>query len=256
MTVAGARRALGRLAKTGFVEQLGGGRSRRFRIRGNSILTEQIVALFRAERDRYESLLSDLRAVLQELSEIRSAWISDTLTEVGHPLHINVLADKASLSYLDEQIRRRIVEIERRFDITIEVHARSTAESPEIDWNTATLLAGQSEVRQPRAVGNHTHSNRVARAKRWSMAIAEMLDQDPSLLRRAERHIDYMLAREQGPAAHDLREWKEILSFYSHERLKDFLVADTPRAERLRQSSPFFAVLTPAEREKLLDAAS
>ena len=55
-----------------------------------------------------------------------------------------------------------------------------------------------------------------------------------------------------GPASHDLREWHTILSKYSRHRLRDFLVSDTPRAQRLRQSSPFFAVLSADERDEVL----
>ena len=37
-----------------------------------------------------------------------------------------------------------------------------------------------------------------------------------------------------------------------NERLREFLVATTSRAQRLRQSSPFFAVLNPDERDEVL----
>ena len=51
-----------------------------------------------------------------------------------------------------------------------------------------------------------------------------------------------------------LREWHDILTNYSGQRVRDFIVSDTPRAQRLRQSSPFFAVLSAYEREKIFSA--
>ncbi len=84
-------------------------------------------------------------------------------------------------------------------------------------------------------------------------AIAGLLDKNPSLIRRALRHIDRVLKDDPGSAAHDLEEWKAILGTYSLERTRDFLVAQSSRAERLRQSSPFFAVLTPPERDRVLE---
>ena len=58
----------------------------------------------------------------------------------------------------------------------------------------------------------------------------------------------------QGTAARDVGEWRQLLEAYSPERLRDLLVSGTSRAQRLRQSSPFFAVLTPEERDRVLAA--
>lgn len=253
LTEAGARRALKRLAATGFVEQIGGGRAQRFRLRDSDPLSQQLRMLFGTERERYDFFMSKLRNVLGTLPEVDLAWIDDPPTEADQPLHIGVLAGPEPLSYLGDQIRHRVVEIESEFDTTIEVHTFSRAEMPDVNWSTATLLAGYIEPKE-RPAEAKTHADRIARSRVISEAIVDLLDQDPSLLRRAQRHLDLLLDRDQGPAAHDLREWQDILSHYSRRRLKDFLVAETPRAQRLRQSSPFFAALTPDEREQVLDA--
>lgn len=94
-----------------------------------------------------------------------------------------------------------------------------------------------------------THREREIRALRMSHAIAELLEKDPSLARRAVRHIERVLRDDPGTAGQALEEWKAILSSYSLQRIREFLVAQSSRAERLRQSSPFFAVLTPEERD-------
>lgn len=253
LTVAGARRALQTLARTGFVEQLGGGRVQLFRLREEGALTSALRALFRSEQDRYRSLLTRLRALFGSFPEIHVAWIDDPPTDVGQPMHVGVVADSRSLAYLGDAARNRLVDIESDYDLAIEVHTFSRADAPDIAWRDATLLAGHAtdpDVHIPSAA---RHSERLERAHRMSRAIAEMLDRDPSLKRRAERHLEMLLNRDEGAAKHDLQEWREILTHYSHQRIKDLLVAETPRAERLRQSSPFFAVLAAEEREELLD---
>jgi hypothetical protein len=258
LTEAGARRALKRLARTGFVERLGGGRTQQYRFREEDPLARQLLDLFRAERDRYESLLSELRSLFAGFPEVALAWIDDPPVEVGKPLHLGIMASSNSLSYLNEELRRRIVGLEGLYDLTIEIHTFSRADLPEIDWGGARLLAGHpmTEPSEGSEGEVRSHAERVERSERMSRAIAELLDQDSSLRRRAERHLEYLLEHNQGSAGHDLREWRDILKHYSKQRLKDFLVSDTPRAQRLRQSSPFFAVLDSTEREEILDRAT
>jgi DNA-binding Lrp family transcriptional regulator len=253
LTEAGARRALKRLARTGFVERLGGRRSQTFRLRESDPLAEQIIVLFCTEHDRYQALIRRLHEVFGELPEVRAAWLDEAPPGVGQPLHIGVLADSSSLAYLAQELRRRVVAIEHDYDLTIEIHTFSRADVPEVDWAGTTLLGGHPVSKVDSPVRPRGHSERVSRARKMSEGIAALLDEDPSIVRRAQRHLGLLLDQDQGPASHDLREWKEILDHYSRERLREFLVADTPRAQRLRQSSPFFAVLTAEERDEIMD---
>lgn len=254
LTEAGARRALRRLARTGFVELIGGGRAQRFRMRDSDPLSHQLRELFRAEQARHQAFLEELREVLQGLPEINLAWIRESPTEPGEPLHMGIVADGRSLIYLEGAIRERIAEVEGGFDLTIELHFFSRAEVESLELGGKTILAGHHAPAARGPASPSTHEASVERAKKVSEVIAGMLDRDPSLCRRAERHIDLLLTRDQGPASHDIKEWRDILAHYSPQRLKDFLVADTARAQRLRQSSPFFAVLTHDEREELLSS--
>lgn len=252
LTEAGARRALRRLARTGFVELIGGGRAQRFRFKESDPLSRQIRELFRAEEARHQALFAELRGVLEGLTEIGTAWIDRPPTEAGEPLHIGILADVRSLTHLEETVRQRIAEIESRFDLTIELHLFSRSEVDASDMERKAILVGHPANTGRTSPGSGTHTERVGRSRKVSGIIAGMLDRDPSLQRRAERHLEGLLAGDQGAATHDIEEWRNILVHYSTQRLKDFLVADTERAERLRQSSPFFAVLTNDEREELL----
>ena len=253
LTEAGARLALGRLARTGFVRRVGGGRSHQFALREADPLAAQLATLFRSENDRYQAFLSGLRDVLESLVEVRLAWIDALPARVGEALHIGVIGDSQSLSWVGDEIRRRIADIEETFELTIEVHRFTRADAPDIAWDEVTLLAGIPVTdATPQDPGLASHSDREQRALRWSQAIANLLDRDPSLTRRATSHLERILDEDQGTAAHDLREWRAILSQYSNARLREFLVSTTSRAQRLRQSSPFFAVLNPDEREEVL----
>lgn len=251
LTETGARQALKRLSTTAFVEQVGGGRSQRYRLRESDPLVESLRRLFRAEVTRYHTFCSGLREVFSNFAEVTVAWVQRHPAEPQQAVEVGVLADSRSLGYLREQLRQRVLTLEEEFDITIELQLFSRADVPEVNWREVTLLAGHAthgseSGRAPR--GFQQNPSRVAG---WSRAIAQMLDRDPSLLKRAQRHVELLLERDQGPAAHDLREWRDLLTHYSPQRIKDFLVSESPRAQRLRQSSPFFAVLSAAEREKL-----
>ncbi|MEX2496420.1 MAG: hypothetical protein WD448_10045 [Woeseia sp.] len=251
LTLAGARRALQRLVKTGLVRRVGGSRSPLFELREEDPLTIKIRELFRCENERYRSFLERLKALFTGLPEVTVAWVDAAPEEAGKPFHIGILSDSRSLTYLGEQLRQRIGDIERDFDIVLEIHVYSRADAPKVDWDTVELLAGfpKSGLR-PAA---QTAVDQDDREVLLSVAIARLIDEDPGLLRRATRHLEQLLKTEQGPAVHDLREWQDILSIYSPQRIRDFIVSETPRAQRLRRSSPFFAVLSPGERNKLFD---
>jgi len=253
LTLAGARRALLRLVKTGFVQRIGGGRSQRYVLRESDTITNTIRELFRNESKRYRELKTQVRVALENLPEIQAAWIDSPPTQVGKPLQIGILTDSRSLAYLGDQARKRLAEIEREFDVTIEIRTFSQADAPEVFLEGAELLAGYIDTGT--ISSDRTHAERDEKASKFSVAIAEILDSDPSLIKRASRYLEFLLEDNQGTASHDLREWQDILTHYSTQRIKDFLVAETPRAKRLRQSSPFFAALDHRERDKVTAAA-
>jgi hypothetical protein len=86
-----------------------------------------------------------------------------------------------------------------------------------------------------------------------SRKLADIIQQDASIVRRAKDHIDRLLMEEQGTAAGDLMEWRNILDSYSIQRLVRFVTSSSERARRLRQSNPFFAILNSEERAMVED---
>jgi DNA-binding Lrp family transcriptional regulator len=253
LTAAGARRALDRLVKTGFVLRIGDGRSHHVGVRADDPIIGTLRALFDTERARFDRLIVAMRETLQRFREIEAAWIDELPEDVGEPLNVHLLTSAASLTGLASEVRRRVATLEEELDVTIEIHPHTQADLPLVDWQAAILLAGLPPTEErPRSRTAPTHADREERALRLSRAIASLLDRDASLISRAVRHIDRTVHEDVGAASHDLQEWKDILTSYSRERLKSFLVSDSPRAARLRQSSPFFAVLTPDERDSVL----
>lgn len=255
LTEAGARRALNRLAKTGFVRKVGGGRSQQYALREGDPLVSQLVLLFREEQKRFDELISAIRSCFGGLGEVSQAWAENLPNELSQPLVVAFVAGSVAVASVKKEIQRRLLEVEREFDVMVEVRGFSRADAPAISDERAVQLAGAFPRRSgTREGGPPTHQELEGRALGLSRAIAELLGKNPSLIRRAIRHVERILAENQGAAAHDLEEWRGILTNLSPERVREFLVSDTPRAERLRQSSPFFAVLTPEERDRVLDA--
>ncbi len=173
-------------------------------------------------------LLKALRKALEELTEIRVAWIEQSPAKYGEPLCVALLAPGRPLSSLVSEAQRRYSEIEREFDITIEVHGYTRADAPPTDWDTVVLLAGAPHnPPAPRSTGSSTHQEKDDRAKRFAESVSKLLDNDPSLVRRTMQHVERLLMDDQGTAEHDLREWRDILGSYSLRRLQDFLVSSS-----------------------------
>lgn len=84
-------------------------------------------------------------------------------------------------------------------------------------------------------------------------AIRDKIEANPGLLEIPHRNIARWKARTRGPVPHYLEEWREILAGDWRDVAK-FMVSDSDRATRLRQSSPFAGVLTPAERKAIYES--
>lgn len=255
----GARKALLRLAASGLVERHGAGRNRRFAIRWEDSLASALVELFTAERRRYDDLLGSLRRVFEECSDPPlSAWVREFPHRLSEPLEIEFLRGARGFQEVSRELRQRISEIERRFAMTIELIGYTRADLPEARIKEYVLLAGVPlavSLAECGTTGRFTHADHDRQSLDVSGRVAELIDQDPSIVERALQHIDKLLGEEQGPAAHDLREWQQILKDYSLDRLIRFLISDSVRAVRLRQSSPFPAVLTKDERRSALPSS-
>jgi hypothetical protein len=81
--------------------------------------------------------------------------------------------------------------------------------------------------------------------------IARRLRRDPRMLQKARRNLTRWMAREGGKVAPVLQEWAGILDTLTRTELAEFLERGTPRARRLRQSTPFLGLLITGDLRRL-----
>lgn len=106
----------------------------------------------------------------------------------------------------------------------------------------------------PRVAPPHSlHRLHDARSLAMHAVIARRIDRDPSLLGVALANLDRWKVQRQGLLPPALAEWEAILARPWPE-IATLLCEQSERAVRLRQSTPFAGVLTPAERRRIHDA--
>jgi len=70
--------------------------------------------------------------------------------------------------------------------------------------------------------------------------VAAEIRRDPRLIEQAAARLDRWMLRSGDPPDPALLEWKIALASLDASQLADFLESPTPRAKRMRISSPFF----------------
>ncbi|MBW2635463.1 MAG: hypothetical protein JRE14_15370 [Deltaproteobacteria bacterium] len=257
LTVPGAQKALGRLFRSGFISRVGGGRKYQYEIHSSDKLMPITLALFQAEKDRYEQLLAVIKKEVKDLKpHPHAAWIQTFPKEIGEPLTLGLLHETRSLSNCVRYFRIRLNQVENDYDLTIELEGYTKADIPDFKLDDFTLLYGVMPALDipPRRQAEHqfTHREKNRQLIVLSHNLAKAIEKDTSLLRRAKDHIDCLLKEDQGMASRDLIEWRDILDLYSIQRLVRFLTSSSERANRLRQSNPFFAIINSDERTQLV----
>lgn len=258
LTVPGAQKALGRLFRSGFISRVGGGRKHQYEIRFSDRLMQIILELFQAEKNRYEQLLTTIKKEIKNLTpHPHAAWIQAFPKEIGEPLTLGLLHESRHLTNCVRQLRTKLNQVENDFDLTIELEGYTKADISDLKFDDFTSLYGvmSSPCNPTRHQTKNplTHREKDLRLHVLSRKLAKAIEQDTSLLRRAKEHIDRLLKDDQGTAARDLREWRDILDMYSIQRLSRFFTSSSERANRLRQSNPFFAILNFDERAQLVN---
>lgn len=256
LTAVGTRKLLAQLVRSGFVDRIGEGKSRQYTVRATDPLAPALKALFATELSVHDSFIAQLKSTFSEVPEVHAAWISSLPTTLGESVDVIAVVEAKSVPWIRQELRTRLSSLEHEFDQVIELSIHTRAEDLGSPPRDGILLAGfaAGQVAQVSDAPSSTKTGHEKRALHWSRRIAELIQEDPSIIRRATSHIDRLLLEPQGTATPDLLEWRQLLASYSPERLKDFLVSEASRARRLRQSSPFYAVLTPDQRDRLLSS--
>jgi CRP-like cAMP-binding protein len=259
LTVPGAQKALEKLLRSGFVSRVGGGRKHQYEIRRQDRLMQIALELFQAEKNRYEQLLAAIRKEINnQAPPPQAAWIQAAPREIDEPLIVGLSHESLHLTKCVNQLRTLLHRVEKDFDLAIELEGYTKADFSDLELGGATVLYGVVPQTSNYPVQRQTktslmHLEKDRHLKMLSKKLAEVLAKDASLVRRAKDHIDRLLKEDQGAAAGDLMEWRNILDTYPIQRLTRFFTSSSERANRLRQSNPFFAILNDDERAQMTD---
>jgi predicted transcriptional regulator len=257
LTVTGAQKALEKLLLSGFVSRVGGGRKYQYEIRRSEGLIQIILAMFQAEKERYEQIVATIKKQIVLLTPPpQAAWIQVAPREIGEPLILGVLHGSRHLTESVRQLRALLYQVEKNFDLTIEVEGYTRADLPQLTLGEVAILYGvlpQTPAGPPHRPGKNgpAHHAKDRQLSVLSQRVANILEKDASLVRRAKEHIARLLKEDQGAATKDIAEWRDILDNYSIQRLIRFLTSSHERATRLRQSNPFLPVLNASERAQV-----
>lgn len=260
--------ALRQLERAGVVEFIGAGPRKLVQLRDRYPLSQILRELFRAEGGRFDALTISLRELLQSLPrQPISAWMVDGGEgfESTDTLTLYLVARPEELDTLTDYLNERLADIERKYDVHIAVHGLTRSEvqtfhgNPSVKLNSIVLLGGVPpaallERSRPAARTSMlvSHEEHDARSRRLAVAIAAKIRRDPGLIAKAEERVKRR-AREAGARERrELREWIRILSTMSPARLQSFLLEESERAVRLRQTLPALDLLSPAEREAVV----
>ncbi len=275
LSLPGVSAAIEKLRGTGIVEMVGSGARQMIRLRARHPMSELLRALFRAEAVRAGALYDELRALAARTESLRAAWIEGPVAEgtdgPHEPLVFGFLAASREVARLGSALRVETARIEHDYDVTIEVRGRTEADLATADAgqertlrgahsllgpHPSAYLAGERETRSRRDPGDFSshrmHDEDAALAASW---IAERLNRDPSLPKRARIWLVHRVHDASEAESHELLEWLRLLDTASIPRLQYTLLDSSERSVRLRPSNPFLPVLTEAERTALREAA-
>jgi hypothetical protein len=92
-------------------------------------------------------------------------------------------------------------------------------------------------------MSTHGHKEIDRQNLEHDRATAAALRRRPELIAVAQANLDRWIAKCGNQIHPALAEWKDILFMLTPEQLAAFIESDTPKANRLRQSSPFVGIL-------------
>lgn len=254
---------VGRLFESGILTYIGSGQRQLVKLRVDHPLSQAITELFASERKRYERLISRLHEEMKRLvHKPTSAWIfgkaAKGMDEYGDPLQIAVLGELKTIESQTDKLKDRIYQsgIEAEFDVTIDLRGVTVADlefRSELTEDQIILLWGIEPKQFLKASsetsnGNHTHQDLDARSLADAKAWTQLLKRYPEIIPKTVKYLDSRIPKISSGEKKELQEWKHLLESMSLQRLQKFLLSDSERSVRLRQSLPFWQVLNENER--------
>lgn len=260
--------ALQELERAEVVELVGAGTRRQVQLRLRHPLSRALKELFRAESLRFEELVAELRGLFVRLPHRPlSAWAEERTSDgrIEDTLHIYFVSAPDEIEASTDSLNERLTAIERASDVNVAIRGLTRSEL-EAAYATrarlltdavlldgvppAALLKSARTATAKRAI--RTHDDHDARAKRLALAVATKIRRDPGLIRLAEERVRRRSQKAGASEKRELAEWMRILSTMSPVRLQRFLLEDSERATRLRQSLPTLNLLSATERDAVI----
>lgn len=265
LNASGVRRSLDRLARLGLVEITGSGRNQAVGLRDRHPLAQPLRQLFQAEREIYERLVKAVQAAVMEGDSLAQAvWLESPEERSPGTVDVGVLATPDHIDDAVRSVEAGLQALAPEIVTSFVVHGYTDADLLVADAHTGrrlrdvTLLMGwiPSRWREPGGGPIRSHRDLEARSLEMGRWIADQLTNDPAILSNARHWIDRQLTARPGPGTRDLEEWKQILSDLSIRQIQSLLREDSPRATRLRQSSPFLEAMTAADLRRSMKEAT
>lgn len=260
--------ALRQLERAGVVEFIGAGARRPVQLRDRHPLARILRDLFKTEALRFEALSVSLRKLLSNLPHHPlSAWVNETADKPhdANTLNLNVVAQPQDLENITDYLNAHLADLERKYDVHIAVNGLTRSELDPLAETSVdplshlVLLAGVPPLALTARLRSATsdsvfasHREHDARSRRLALAIAAKIKRDPGLIATAEDQVKRRAQKASPRERRELTEWIRVLSTMSAARLQRFLVEDSERAVRLRQTLPMLNILSPAEREAVV----
>lgn len=271
LTPPGVYPALEDLREIGIVERLGLGSRGQFRLNDRHPLAGPLKSLFAAERQRVDGLVEGLRRAAEALlPHPRSVWwygqTARGTDKLEDPVYVAVVAGAQEIGNLLDGLRHAVTELVRVYDVTIEVRGLTDADlsalvaAERAELAEARTLFGLAPdlllqaSKQPRRTAKtlaKSHADNDQRLLDLAAAVARKLDR--TMVDEAVEQLRRRLRVASSGERRELHEWEGILTSMSLPRLRRFLVDQSPRATRLRQTLPFLDILSATEHETLFE---
>jgi hypothetical protein len=244
-----AQIAVERLREVGILRGVGSGSRGLVEWNGEHPLSVALGALFEAETRRRDRILRGVTEILGNRGPVvLSAWMAES-ESTSVDLELGVLAAAGDVDRLVDELREELAPLMRRESIWIEVRGwtradleDATVRAVEHDAGVLHVAGAPLDAFLPRSEApsrgprSHREVDDDLRAK--MQRVARSIRLRPEIVSTALEEIDARLSDAEPREAKTLREWRRILDTMSVERLARWLVEDSERADRLRQSIP------------------